>query len=68
MGIFLIIAGAVLIYFGMKFKIGDKKVSEMDGGQVITTGLKGYLKVMMIVGGVALIMFGLIWSCASTMM
>lgn len=68
MGIFFIVIGAVLIFFGMKFKIGEKKISDMKGGELAGVGCRSYLKVMMIIGGVAFILIGLIWSCAGSMM
>ena len=67
-GVFFIIIGALLIYFGMKFKLGDKKVGEMGATELGKTGLKGYLKIMMILGGVGCIMIGLMWSCIGSMM
>ncbi len=68
MGIFIIIIGAALIYFGMKVKMGNKKVGDMGAAELGKTGLKGYLKIMMIIGGVACLMIGLMWSCIGAMM
>lgn len=68
MGIFFIILGGVLIYFGMTFKIGNKKLADMQGGDLFKTGFKGYAKMMMLFGGVAFILIGLMWSCVGAMM
>lgn len=57
----LFIIGAALIYFGALKKVSAKKVSDMTGGDLVKTGLNGYLKVMMIVGGIAFIFIGFIW-------
>lgn len=67
-GIFFIICGALLIYFGMKYKMGVKKVGEMNSRELGGEGLKGYFKIMMIIGGVAFLMIGLMWSCIGVMM
>ena len=72
-GVIFIIIGAALIYFGMKFKIASgvktiKDLGDQEPNKLLTTGCRGYVKVMMILGGVGLIIIGLMWSCAGAMM
>ena len=55
------IIGALLIYFGIQRNVSDKKLSEMNGNDIIKTGCRGYIKWMMIIGGVAIILIALIW-------
>lgn len=57
----LFIIGALLIYFGIQRKVSDKKLSDMSGDDLMKTGCRGYIKWMMIIGGAALILIGLIW-------
>ena len=72
-GIIFIIVGALLIYFGMKFKIASgvktiKDLGDQEPNKLFATGCRGYIKFVMILGGVGLIIIGLVWSCAGSMM
>lgn len=68
MGILFIILGGALLYFGTTFKIGNKKLADMQGGDLFKTGIKGYFKIMMLLGGVAFLLIGLMWSCIGVIM
>ena len=57
----LFIIGGLLIYFGIQKKISDKKLSEMNGDDIIKTGCRGYMKWMMIIVGAVLIFTALVW-------
>ncbi len=57
----LIILGAVLVFLGFNKKIStEKPVGQMTAGEVGKAGCHGYLKIMMIAGGIVLILIGLI--------
>ena len=62
-GIFFIVVGILLIYIGTKLKMSSKKISDSSFGEGGVQMFKGYLKIMTIIGGVAFLMIGLMWSC-----
>ena len=61
MAFVLIVIGVALIYFGYNRKIGgDKPLGQMTAGEAGRAGCSGYLKIMMIAGGIGFILIGLL--------
>ncbi|MBW3466646.1 hypothetical protein [Arthrospiribacter ruber] len=70
MGVFLVIGGIALAYFGFKKKsaFGQKPVGQMSMNEVQNAGCSGYFKMMMIVGGIGLALVGLIFMAMDSWM
>ncbi|WPR76353.1 DUF3185 family protein [Algoriphagus sp. NG3] len=70
MGIILIIAGIALVYFGINKKnsLGAKPVGEMSMDEVGKAGCSGYFKMMMILGGIALVLVGSVFMAMDSWM
>ena len=63
MSYILMIAGAALIFLGIKMNISKYSINELADQKIdksFKTGCRGYFKFMLIIGGVALIIIGFI--------
>ena len=71
MSYILMIIGAVLIYLGITRKVSKHTINELanqNAGQIFNAGCKGYLKIMLIAGGIVLILIGLVIEFFSSLM
>jgi hypothetical protein len=59
--IIIILIGIALVYFGINKKVdAKKKLGEMNVSEIGNAGCSGYLKMMMIIGGITLVIIGVI--------